>query len=362
MWDVSDRFLDALTKGQRRKTVCTITVPGVENPLVADVKQGQIRVDGSANIRRRVDLTIAGGDDLFDAIRTPGARVNITHGLTFGGDDEELVPVFTGGPVRARQPYGRGRGELTVPLADLGMLLAEADFTDPYQPPSNVDRVEAIMSIVSSGLPGVSFVIEVTSSSSIQGRPVWEGSRWRAINEITAEVGWEAFFLPDGRFCIRDQPTISGPPAWAVRGIITSLDRELPMERRYNRVVAFPTATDGSQTWTRQVVTVPQAHPRHPSKLGAVVPYFLPMPTARSASTAVHAAQTRLDRVIGDTEYLSSEMISNPALECGDQLRLIVPEVGEAPARIFGHLVDSFTLDLASGGMRLDTRSKEVTE
>lgn len=362
MWEVSDRFLDALGKGQRRKTVCTITMPTVSEPLVVHVKQGQIRADGAANIRRRADLTIAGDDDLFDAIRTPGAQVRIDHGLTFGGDDEELVPVFTGVPVRARQPYGRGRGELTVPLADRGMQLAEADFTSPYQPSLSVDRAEAIMGIVSGGMSSVEFVVDVASSSTIQGRPVWEGSRWRAINDIAAEVGWEAFFLPDGRFCIRDQPTLSGPTAWTVRGVITALDRELPMERRYNQVVAFPAATDGSQTWGRQVVTVPESHPRHPAKLGAVVPYFLPMPTARTAATAAHAAQVRLDRVIGDTEYLSAELISNPAVEGGDLLRLIVPAVGEAPARIFDHIVDSFVLDVATGGMQLDTKSREVTE
>jgi hypothetical protein len=53
-------------------------------------------------------------------------------------------------------------------------------------------------------------------------------------------------------------------------------------------------------------------------------------------------------------------MISNPALEGNDAIRVVTPAVNTDPANIFQHFVDSFTLDLVSGSMNLSTRAQAV--
>lgn len=359
MQNVSARFLATIGKPQRRKTVCTITPPGGDS-ITANLVAGNVSVDDSANIRRRGKLTVIGKDDVFEAAATPGARVHVRHGFAFGGSDEELVSVFTGTIQKGEQDFGARRGRLEFPVMDLGERLTR-NFLRPYQPVNLTSRLAAIQAVVSEADPGVQFdVSAVGSGGTITTGAMWDDSMWGCVNDLAAEAGWQAFYGPDGRFVIRPAATVADRPVWSPRGVITSLRRERPLDRLYNTVVAIPSASNGAQTWARQVAQVADpTHPRHPSKIG-VVPYFLPMPTAKSATTALAAAQLRLSRVLGMTESLSADMISNPALEGGDVIRPIVPEVGTSPARIFQHYLDRFDLDMETGLMTLATRSQEV--
>ena len=133
------------------------------------------------------------------------------------------------------------------------------------------------------------------------------------------------------------------------------------MDRLYNTVVVRPSTTDGSQTWTQQVVQITDTtNPRHPDKIG-VVPYFWSSPTIQNAGQAITAAYTILFRVLGTTETLDLGLISNPALDGNDVIRVITPQVNQDPADIFQHFVDTFTLDLVTGSMSLGTRSQAVS-
>ena len=363
MWPVSQAFLDALGKGQTRKTIVTYTVPGGQ-PVAVRLKAGTVSLDESSRNRRTAQLTVFGGtSDYLNMVR-PGCRFRVSHGLTLSSGTsnvDEIVPVFTGEISSSRQALGGAAGTIDLPLVDLNAWLTRAEFVVPFTLSGPTSRPAAIAAMVTDAMPGV-VVNNISTDTGILGAAkVWTGSRVDAISAIASDGGLEAFFLPDGTYIIRDQPLISAPVTWTLRGLVEDGERQRPQDKLYNTVVVKPTATDGSQTWSQQVAQITDPnHPRHPSKIG-VVPYILNSPTAASADAALRSGFIRLDRLQGTADTLNLNMLGNPALEGGDVLRVVIPATGDEKARIFQHAVSSGRLDLVTGGYDLGTRSAEVT-
>ncbi len=361
MWDVSDRFLAALAKPHRVATEVTFTPPGGD-VVQLSLKAGTVTNDAQARTRRTARLNMFGTRADYELLNTPGGVLHIDHGIKFGSDSE-LVPVFHGELTGAAQELGDG--SIAVRCGDMNTWLTRTDFLKPYAPAAGLLRTTVITNIVKAAKPGVTVLNTATDTGTVQS-PVWDKSRTDAINDLTKDGGTEAFFRPDGVFLIRDQLTLSSAPAWTITPgsggtLKPGVTRERPMDRLYNTVVVRPSATDGSQKWKQQVVQVTDlTHPRHPSKIG-VVPYVWASPTARTAAAARSAGRKLLARVLGTTETLALESLSNPALEAGDPIRVITPALRLEPAQAFQHFIDSYTLDLSSGGMSLNTRS-QVTD
>jgi hypothetical protein len=356
MWGVSAQFLNALKFPHTIKSEFTFTVPG-GLPTVLKVVAGSVSTDWSARIRRTASLTVQGSQADFVAMTTPGAVFAIRHGFVMG-NLTELVPIFWGEQVSGEQRFGTGTISLT--LADHANWLSRARFIAPYAPLPSLARVAAIEEIVMIAKPGVTVVNLSSDEGSVGIQNVWTDSTLDAITALCRDGNTDGFFRPDGVFVIEDLPTIATPPAWTVRGIIESGSRRRPMDKLYNTVVVRPSATDGSQGWEQQTASITDVqNPRHPNYIG-VVPYFMASPTASSALVALDMAENLLYKVMGSTETLSLGMISNPALEGGDVVRIVAPPVGKDPANIFQHIVDGFTLDLNTGSMSVSTRSQIV--
>jgi hypothetical protein len=359
VWNVSERFIAALRKPQRRRTVCTYTPPGGD-PVEFNIQAGSVTVDGGQRIRRRADIQVQARSAQFDAMTADGTLFEISHGLSFGSE-EELVPVFAGELILSTREFAPRAGAALFPLQDLGAWIARTDFVTPYVITVGTSRVTAISNIVQASRPGTAVVVEATGGGTVGAQQMWNESRWDAISALATDGGLEAFFRPDGAFVIRDAATTLGSSVWSLTGVLKQIARERPHDRLYNTVVVRPSATDGSQTWAQQVAQITDAaHPRHPSKVG-VVPYFYAAPTASSGAAALSIAHALLDRVTGTTESLSLQAVSNPALEAGDVVTVATPMLnGEGPF-LFRHFTDGFSLDLATGGMSMNTRSSEVT-
>lgn len=360
MYSVSSRFLTALTKPHKLVTVCTVTTPDDEI-LTVDLKAGSISVDGASRIRRRGTLTAVGGSDVFETITTPGALFQITHGINFGSSSE-LVPVFTGELLSGSQKFGDGTIGFTV--VDRAQWLSRTRFLTPYAPLSSLTRVAAITAVVQAAIPGVTVTNTSSDVGTIGSAQVWTDGPLDVISDLTRDGGTEAFFGPDGVFTIRDQATSTSTPVWTASsgdgGVLTSAERTRPIDRMFNTVVVRPAATDASQTWTQQAAQISDtSNPRHPDYVG-VVPYFWSSPTLLTTADASLAAQRILDKTLGTTETLALELISNPALEANESIRVITPLINLEPAQIFQHFIDSFTLDLRTGGMSVATRSQGV--
>lgn len=358
MRTVSAQFLQALQAPHDLVSVFTYTPPG-GSATTLRVQSGTVTVDSSQRTRRTAGLTVYGTQADYEAMTAPGTAFHIDHGIDYGANQTELVSVFHGELTRGEQRVGDGT--ITLQLVDHMNWIARCRLISPFAPAAATSRVQAITSIVQTAKPGTTVISTASDLGTIGSQNVWTNSGVDVISGLCKDGAMDAFFQPDGSFLICDQPTATTTPAWTIKGILESVTRQRPFDKLYNTVVVQPSATDGSQTWPQQIAQITDtANDRHPSKIG-VVPYFWPSPTAASAPAALRAAQAILFRVMGSTETLSLGMLSNPALEANDVIRVIVPEVNNEPADIVQHFLDSFSLDLVSGSMTAATRSQPVS-
>ena len=360
VWPTSERWNRALGKPHDVATVVTFAPPG-GSAVELSLKAGSVSGDSQSNYRRTGSLSLFGNRADFEMLTLPGGVVHIDHGINFGSTTE-LVPVFHGEIVDGSQQLGDG--SISVRVADLGKWLERARFLTPFTPTAGTQRKSVIATAVIDARPGTTVTVTATDAGVVQSG-TWQDSRLDMIKDLRTDGAMEAFFLPDGTYLIRDQLTMSSPPVWSITpgqtGVLKSVSRRRPMDKTYNTVVVRPSSSDGSQTWVQQVAQVTAVnHPRHPSKIG-VVPYFWSSPTTTTAGAALTAAYNILDRVLGTTETLELGLLSNAALEPGDPIRVVTPQVGLEPADIYQHYVDSFSLDLRSGDMSIATRS-QVTD
>lgn len=357
MLPVTERLLSALGKPQDRVTRATITLPG-EEPLNVPVAAGMLYADSGTAIRRRVTAELVASGSLARAIEADGATLAIEHGLNFGGT-LELIPVFTGEVLRASQAFGDGAVRATG--VDFGHWVSEARFPSPRE--LSGARSTLISDLVTEAKPDATVADESTSSGTAL-TAVWPRSRADAIAELTRDGTLDAFFRGDGSFLIRDAKTLASSADYTVRGgpggTLKSGERLRPLDRRYNAVVVTPAT--GEQEWTQQSVQVTDtSNPRHPDRIG-LRPYFYASPSISSAENALAVAQQILDRVLGNTQTLRFASVSNPALEEGDVVRVVVPSLNRDEGAIYQHFIDSFALNLASGEMTAQTRSQRGSD
>lgn len=362
MWAVSDQFLEALKAPHKIVTTLTVTVPG-GTPVEVGIKSGSLQVDAGSRIRRRGSLVLRGDSSVYELVATPGAILNIQHGLIMG-NVTETVPAFQGEVTQPAQSFGDG--EISVQIGDNAVWLSRTKFVAPYAPTVATQRVTAIANVVTTARPGTTVINESSDTGTIGSAQVWQNGPLDVIADLTRDGNTEAYFRADGTFVIRDQKTTLSPAVWTINsgsgGTLTAAERTRDATQMYNTVCVDPSATDGSQTWARQTATVTDPnHPRYPAKIG-IAPYYWSSPTAKTAGAALSAANSILDRVLGTTETLALGSIANPALEANDVIRVITPPINTEPAQVFQHFIDSMSIDLASGSMTLATRSQAITD
>jgi len=363
MWAVTPQFLEALRYPHRIRTTLTITAPGGA-PETINIKAGTISVDGNSRVRRRATLTLEGDSSVYETLATPGTLFEISHGIVLGRNNTEMIPVFAGELLDGSQTFGDGT--ISITLVDHANWLARTRYVTPYAPTSATARTTAITALVEAAKPGTSVTNESSDTGTIGSSQVWTEGPLDTISDLARDGGTEAYFQPDGTFLIRDLRTLTSPSVWTAgsgdAGVIISAERVRSMDRLYNTVVVRPATTDGSQTWAQQVAAITDtADPRHPDHIGTV-PYFWASPTAATAGAALAAAERILDRVKGSYETLTLGMITNPALEANEPIRVITPKINTQPALIFQHFIDSFTLDLVTGASTMSTRSQVATD
>lgn len=355
MWAVTPEWLTALKSGHRYSTQCTYTVPG-GSPVAFAIESGSVQVDRTQASRRQATVSLRGKSSDFVAMRTPGTLFQIRHGL-FLNNTDQLVPVFTGELQKGAQNFGGG--VISLPMQDLNLWIARVDFLTPYAPAATTARTDAITAIVQGARPGTTVLNLSSDTGTVGYKQVWADARQDAINDLTQDGGTEAFFYPDGSYVIRDKQSIYSTPVWTTQGVLKSVERSRETEFMFNTVVIDREHVK-KQRWSRQIAQITDlANPRHPNYIGVVVKKIT-SGTAKTAAEAFSIAQSTLDSVIGNPETLSLDAVSNPALEAGDAIRVITPQLNEEPAQIFQHFLDSFSIDLVTGDMSASTRSMAV--
>lgn len=355
MWTVSALFLQALTLSPNYQTVFTYTVPG-GSPVTANVESGPIAVDSQQNIRRQGQSVVITGDStVYAAVMIPGTIVKISHGVRYNNFNE-LVPVFHGEVTSGQQDLGGQT--ITLDLSDPSNLLT-LPFISTFAPAAGTRRSQVIANAITTAIPGTT-VRNTSSDLGLVGALNWTTNPMDVVNTLQKDIGAECFFMPDGSYVIRDLPVLDAPPVWSTNQA-ESAQRTRPMDQMFNTVVVQPGATDGTQTWTQQVVSITDtSSPLHSSKIG-VRAYIYQDNTSISSQQAHAGGLAILNRFMGSSESLNLGLLVNPALEGSDVIGVIVPGINNEPAQSFRHFIDSFSLDLATGSMTLATRTTQLS-
>jgi hypothetical protein len=354
MWTVSKDFLAAIVQSHTNATTCSLSTPGgVSIPL--DLAGGTVSAQSGQLLRRTAPLLIRGDSTLYRQLSTPGAMITVQHGVDFGGGQIELVPMIRGELATAAKEIGNGLISATV--ADFGQRVESTGFITPFSPATTANRLDTIANAIIGGVP-TTVSRTASDTSPVSTSQVWE-SRSQLVQSLLTDAGAEGFFLPDGTFRIRDIPQTTDTPVWVFRtgngGTIETFTRQRPLDKLYNTVVVRPASIDGSQTWVQAVAQIADVgNPRHPQYIG-VRPKIWQSPTIMSLAEAQNVANLLLNKVQGSTETISLGALSNPALEIGDVIRATDPT--DAGTGIIQALIDSFSIDLASGSMTLQTRA-----
>jgi hypothetical protein len=373
---ISPRFRAALGTTHRRVTEFTCTVPGGEPVAIGQAElrpngtrgpgwtAGSVSCSGSTGARYSASFSIVPepGADTYGMVATPGAIFKVRHGIDFGAGDKELVDCGVYEASDGGVPISGGL--ISLSLVDLWQRIERCRFVTPYAPDSG-PRAARIAEAVLDAIPGVAGVVTAPGGDFVASANVWDRDRTAFITDLARDGSLDAHFDAAGAFLIRDEPVLDDSAAvWTFRtgdaSNIESAERKRPFDRLYNTVVVQP--MDDTQTWTQQVVTLLDPdHPRHPSKIG-VVPYFYRSPTLLTAEEAWAAGETILQRVLGTTETLTINGLSNPALEYGDNITVLHEQTFTDPGFQAVHFIESWQMDLDSGAMTVASRASALAD
>lgn len=317
-----------------------------------NVKTGSIRRTLNASLSNK-NLTAS---ELYDLLSSEASILRVNVGFDWGGNTE-TTPVFTGRVSKAS--LSMSEASVNILAADYGYDIAQQTLIPAVTQTAGITRREAIAELVSAGFPGVTITDTATDTGTLISEQTWSGTRWDAIKQLATDGNMECFFAPDGRFIIRDIPTIS-TPVYMLRtsdgGTITSYSRERPLDKLYNAVVVKPKNTDGSQTWSQVYVEITDtASQRYKSKIGVRSIAVDNVSGTEAEATAV--ANAKLLQVQGRTETVALQAIANPALELGDTVQIIAQPWLDTPATAVTHIVDSYTFNIKDWSMSIATRN-----
>jgi hypothetical protein len=308
------------------------------------------------------NLSIApiAGQDTYAMVSTPGAIFRVTHGINYGAGDVELIEL--GVYEVARGSVRIAGGDISLSLVDLWQRIDRCRFLAPYAPPSGT-RASLIATAVNNAVPGFGIYATNDGGAYVEGDNVWDRERPQFINDMAKDGSLDVGFDAAGEFRIRKQPVLDpAASVWTFRtgpaANLNTADRERPFNRDFNTVIVEP--MDASQAWDQQVVQISDpTHPLHPSKVG-VVPFWYKSATANDNAEALQVAVTTLQQVAGSTETVNLDALSNPALEVGDVVTIAHPATDTDPGFGAVHIIDSWSMDLATGAMSLATRSSAL--
>lgn len=324
---------------------------------------GSVSSSSSTSVRYQASLTISPepGADTYGMVATPGAIFDIDHGIDFGAGDVELVDV--GVFEVARGGAKIAGGDISLTLVDLWQRVDRCKFLAPYMPPSG-SRASLIATAVANAVPAAGIYATNDGGLFEEGDKLWD-ERTSFITDLSKDGSLDVGFDAAGEFRIRKLPELDPTASvWTFRtgaaGNLKAADRERPFDRYFNTVIVQP--LDEFQAFDEQVVQISDPdHPLHPSKVG-VVPFTYKSATANDNAEALQVAISTLARVSGVTETLSLDVFSNPALEVGDVVTVAHEATDTDPGFGAVHIIDSFQMDLKSGGMTLATRSSALPD
>lgn len=319
------------------------------------VEAGSVSVDLASAVRRQLSITMAdpalNPKDASSPLAPYGTELFVQRGITFPNGQTEYCPV---GRFRIDDEEHETTGTAQITAPDRARAVAEARFIEPRQSLNGSSIVDEIRLLIGEVLSTVT-VADLTGSTAITPRSVWEEDRWSAISELAEAIGAEVAFSPLGDAVIRPVPTVDNPPVWTINagatGVLIADVRRMSREGVYNGVMARSARSDDSPpTWALVTDDNPSSPTWWDGPFGHV-PYLYESPLLTSEEQAREAATAILAQRRAVTRQCTLAIVPNPALEVGD-----VVDIAFSDNTTERHLITKLSIPLdATSAMTVET-------
>lgn len=379
MQQVSAGFLETLAGPHRvqiqvtSRRGATVLYSGI--PVI----DGSIKVDGTAQCRRTLSLTVparlstglytdrpALPDSADHPLAAYGQELHVSYGVVYTDDSVEWLQA---GVFRIDStPGSLTEGEaVQVTGRSREAFLIDARFVAP-RTVSGPSTTALIGTLVHEVLPSVEVVVSTSRDARVP-TTTYSEDRWDAITSLAKTIGAVVYADPWGRIVVADAPSTTGEPAWTVRagdgGVLVHASSTSSREGVYNAVVVRGESPSGDSPPSYAVAY--DDDPTSPTRWGdphagafGQVPRFESYPTITSYQQALTTARGLLAQSVGAASTLEASSVPNPALEPGDLIH-VIPDPTDPAGSVRAHIVDSYTLSLRAGG-EFPIRTRDVRQ
>lgn len=370
MRPVSDAFLRTLRGSHRRLVEARIVAPGqigVE-PVgtLLTVLAGDVHLDGTAQIRSTLDLTVDGTNlwpsPLSDLTLAPyGNEIHVRRGVRLGSGATEWVSLGYHRIEDIDQDLPPD-GPIRLDGSDRMAGIIDARLLAPVPFEATATLGDVVERLVTDVYPWATIEWDdATDADTLGAALVAEQDRYKFIDDLVTARGKIWYWNHRGILTIRDIPAAT-IPVWDVNhgqsGVLVKFSRQLTRESVYNAVVASgDAATDSLPVWAAVVDNNPASPTYWHGSFGQVPKYYSsPMLTTNGQAEA--AATTMLAKTLGLRYSADFTAIPNPALEPFDPVRISYS--GRSPREI--HVLEKLSVPLlANAVMPATTREQTVT-
>lgn len=353
MYAVSDRFLQTIAESHDVAVeVILVRTDGTSETL--DITGGSVSVDRSSAVRRTCTVTLTDPTLIprtaADKVSIYGAHLRISRGVQYADGSQEMVPL---GLFRIDSVSGDvDEGPVSITGKGLEVVVSDDRFTTPYR--ASGTAVSAVTALIQRSIPTASVVIGSLVDVPIGAR-TWDvgADPWSAVAELASVVGAEVYADGSGAFVMAELPDIlTTSPVWTVSaaegGTYVQASRGMSSDGVFNGILAGGENSEAGVA-PFQVLVV-DSDPGSPTYWDGpyghrLDPQPVTSPAILTSIQATAAATLRLRQAQAANASADLTTLPNPALECGDVLRVVYAD-GTAEL----HQVAAFPVPLDVGG------------
>jgi hypothetical protein len=365
---VSQAFLDTLRgshSAAARATVCTTfqtgTAPtGTEVPIM----DGDVIVDGTAQIRSTLDLTTdgtgmwpAGGPSLFLPY---GNEIYVERGIAYSGGSVEYVGLGyfrIQAPQQSRPP----NGPIRITANDRMSGIIDARLLAPIQFRAGTTLGTIVSLLVFDVYPAATIEWDDSTDAATIGQDlVTTDDRFKFLDDLFVAVGKIWYWDHRGVLVIKSVPDPAEPVfdlSAGANSVLVAMSRSLTRDRVYNAVVATGNSVNSLPPVQAVAFDNNPASPTYFFGAFGPVPRFFNSPLLETGAQAASAATTLLQKALGLPYNVDLTAIPNPALEPFDPVTTRAG--GSEPVET--HIVQKLTIPFsADTAMTATTREQTV--
>ncbi len=348
-----------------RATVCSAFQTGTQpTGTRVEILDGAAELDGTADIRSTLDLTVDGtgmwprlAADLYAPY---GNEVYVERGIQYSDDLVEYVGLgyFR---IETDEQDRPPNGPIRISGSDRMAGIVDARLTRPIQFTSGASLGFIVTTLVTEVHPDAVIVWDDATDGAVLTRPlICEEDRHGFLDDLVRSRGKVWYWDHAGQLAIKSLPDPAVPVADIVAGaggLLLDVGRALTRRGVYNAVVASGEAFDSFDPPSAIAIDNNVLSPTYYYGRFGPTPRFFTSPFIFSPPQARTAAETILRQHLGLPYTLDLKLSPNSGLEPWDPVRVRVDDREGSEV----HVLETLTIPLsAKGAMSATTREQTL--